>query len=565
MNLLLRKTEDRSRPNRRDFMVQSTCASLGITSAVNTLAHLQLMGAASAQQGGNDFKALVCIFLNGGTDTNNILIPLAGQARTDYETGRGVPLYAGGSGGIAIPLADINAANTRLKPSNPVSQFEHAPGYVGQDGSGNCFAVHPGAYHLKTMFDAGDLAFMANVGVLTQPNVTRANFSSLPVSQRPPQLFSHSDQQIQWQSSVPDKPFSSGWGGRLADLLDGIHNLDESALSMSVSIAGVNSFQVGLQQKPYVMGAGGVSSFSGFGTSYANGLLSTGSQPFSGYNPFTTPNISGSNYRNNLTGWRLSALEQILGMSHASLFDDAYISVARNARVTEGLVGEALALTANGTATTLDDHFTAAYAGTGLNGLTENFAMQMRMVARLIAGHSAISNKRQIFFVQLGGWDTHVSQIPTQNNAPRTDQGFYRLMLNLTCGMKAFRDSLKAIGMWDNTLAFTASDFTRTFTPNRTDEAGGSDHGWGGHMMMMGGKVDGGKVFGQFPHLAVNSGMDVSGSRGRWIPTTAVDQYGAVMARWLGVTDDQLSGIFPNLNRFADPFAAGGNRNFIVG
>lgn len=564
MNLLLRKTLDRSQPNRRDFLLQSSCASLGITSAVNTLAHLQLMGTAAAQVAGSgDYKALVCIFLNGGMDTNNLLIPLAGSARSHYETGRGIPTYAGGTGGIAVPLSDITAAGTQLATLNPTSAYEHASGYIGSLG-GNSMAVHPGAGHLKTLFDAEELAFISNVGVLTQPNVTRANFSALPPSQKPPQLFSHSDQQRQWQSSLPDKPFTSGWGGRLADLLDGVHNTDPNALAMMVSVNGFNSFQVGTQQQPYVMGASGVTSLSGYGTNYTNGLLTLGQQPFTGYDPFVTPGSAGSNYKTGSTGWRLSALEQMLGMSHASLFDNAYINVSKSARVTEGLVGQALALTDNGSGgSTLDSHFSAAFAGSGIDGLTDGFAQQMRMVARLIAGNSALSNRRQIFFVQLGGWDTHTSQIPVNNGVARTDQGYHRLMLNLSCAIKGFRDSVQSAGLWDNVMAFTASDFTRTFTPNKTDATGGSDHGWGGHMMVTGGAVKGKRIYGQFPDLTINGGMDVQGNRGRWIPTTSVDQYAAVIAKWLGVDAGKMSTIFPNLSRFTDPFTPAGRLDFV--
>lgn len=559
MNLFLRKTLDRSKPNRRDFLVQTGCASLGITSAVNTLAHMQLMGTAAAQSAGSDYKALVCIFLNGGYDSNNLLIPLAGTARTQYDSGRGIPTYAGGSGGIAVPLADITAAGTQISPNNPVTDYEHSGDYIGTDANGNRFAVHPGAASLKTLFDAGELAFISNVGVLTQPNVTRANFGSLPASQKPPQLFSHSDQQVQWQSSIPDKPFQSGWGGRLADVLDGIHNTDPDALSMMVSINGFNSFQVGVSQQPYIMGTGGVTSFSSYGPSnigYSSALTSSSLKPFTtSYDPFKWPGTTGSNYLTGPTGWRLAALEQLLGMSHASLFDDAVAKVSKNARVAEGVVGEALALTdAGGGVTTIDSHFTNAFNGTGINGLTNGFAAQLRMAARLIVGNTALSNKRQIFFVQLGGWDTHTSQIPVLSGAARTDQGYYSLMLQLTCAMKAFRDALAANGMWDKTLAFTASDFTRTFTPNKTDETGGSDHGWGGHMMVMGGAVNGKRVFGQYPDLTVNGGIDVQGNRGRWIPTTSVDQYAAVIAKWFGVDSSQLASIFPNLGRFSDPF-----------
>lgn len=569
MNPFLRKTPDRSQPNRRDFMLQTGAASLGVTSVVNSIAQLKLVGAAAAQGAGSDYKALICIFLNGGTDTNNILIPVAGgagTARGHYESGRGIPTYAGGTGGIAVPQADITAAGTQITPDNPVSDYEHAAGYIQADGNGNRFSVHPGATHLKTIFDAGDLAFICNVGTLTQPNVTRANFNSLPASQKPPQLFSHSDQQVQWQSSVPDRPFTSGWGGRMADILDTIHNVDPESLSMSVSVNGINSFQKGIQQQPYVMGSTGVSSYSGFGSPYNSALSNATLQPFSGYNPTLNPGTPNSNYQNNNTGWRLAAFEQMMAMSHGNLFDQGYVNVAKNARVTEGLVGSALAVTDTGGGNTaLDTFFTNAFNGTGINGLTEDFARQMKMVARLIIGNNVLNNKRQVFFVQLGGWDTHTSQIPTLNDlSARTDQGYYRLIRLLSCSIKGFYDSINSVpGLWNDVMAFTASDFTRTFTPNKTDATGGSDHGWGGHMMVMGGAVKGKRVFGTFPNLTVNGGVDVQGNRGRWIPSTSVDQYAAVIAKWFGVSPGQMSAVFPNLARFTDPFSPAAKLDFV--
>ncbi|MCB1225289.1 MAG: DUF1501 domain-containing protein [Verrucomicrobiales bacterium] len=564
MNPFLRKKQDRSQPNRRDFLLQSTAASLGVTSIVNTIAQMKLIGAAAAQSGPSDYKALVCVFLNGGCDTNNLLVPMGGTARTQYESGRGVPTYAGGLGGIAIPLADINAAGTAVSPDN--TDFEHAAGYTGGAG----MAVHPGCAHLKTMFDAQDLAFVCNVGTLTQPNVTRSNFSTLPASQKPPQLFSHSDQQGQWQSSIPDKPFTTGWGGRVADILDAVYNVDPDALSMSVSINGINNFQKGLSQQPFVLNStNGVVSLSGYGPSnvgYANAVLDTTKKPFtSSYDPFVTPGKTGTNYKTSSTGWRLAAAEQMMAMSHASLFDQGYENVSKNARVTEGLVLDALAVTDTGNGTTaLDTIFNNAFAGSGLTPANEDFARQMKMAARLIIGNSVIGNGRQLFFVQLGGWDTHTSQIPVLNNEARTDQGYYRLVRLLSCSLKAFADSIQTVnGLWDDTLAFTASDFTRTLTPNKTDATGGSDHGWGGHMMVMGGAVKGKKIYGTFPNLTTNGGIDVSGNRGRWIPTTSVDQYAAVIAKWFGVESGQLAAVFPNLGRFTDPFSAAAKLDFI--
>ena len=158
--------------------------------------------------------------------------------------------------------------------------------------------------------------------------------------------------------------------------------------------------------------------------------------------------------------------------------------------------------------------------------------------------------------IDLGGWDTHVSQIP---NPTAQNQGYYNLINNLSRSIRAFADCMKAIGMWDNVMMFTASDFNRTFTPNKTDSTGGSDHGWGGHAFVVGGAVKGKKLYGTFPDLTVEGGIDCQGSRGRWIPSTSVDQYAAKIAQWIGVPAGQIDAIFPNLSRFG----SGTNLDFI--
>lgn len=566
MNIFLRKTEDRSKPNRRDFMIRSTCASLGITSIVNTIAQLKLVGSAAAS-GGGGYKALICFFNNGGSDSNNILIPSeTSPARTAYDAGRGVLSVLD----TEFDITPTNAANgyfgtgtspvtSRLIPANP-GAYDPTAGYTN-----NKMALHPGAYPLKTMFEAGDLACIANVGTLVGTQaVTRTNFNTLPSAAKPPQLFSHSDQQTQWQSSVPDQPFTRGWGGKIADLLAASQNAGD--LSMGVSIAGVNSFQVAYDQPAYFMNSSGaVSSFTGFGSPYTGALRNTALQPVY-TNPASTPGtkynplaqlaagadpLSGTNYQHNAAGWRLRAIEQIMAMSHASLFDEAYIGAPENARVTEGLVGNALAQTVDTTpgaaagATTLDVHFNNWFPNGLFNPRIPDIGSQLRTVARMIAGRSALSNNRQIFFVQLGGWDTHTSQIPGA-----TTNGQYALINQMSRAVRAFKDAMSSIGMWDDVLCFSASDFNRTLTPNKNDNTGGSDHAWGGHMWVAGGAVKGGKIYGQFPNLQVNGGIDCTGNRGRWIPSTATDQVFASISKWFGVSDGDIGTILPNFTRF---------------
>ncbi len=580
MNIFIRRTEDRSKPNRRDFLLQTGCASMGITSMVNTLAQLKLVGSAAAQ-GASDYKALICLFLNGGNDANNLLIPAgaAGStARAEYQAGRGVLAipdaqfnYTPGANngyfnGTAITLDPVTSRITPLNGSAGSCQYDPAARSTpGNSYLKNDMALHPGAYPLKTLFDTQDLSFFSNIGTLVgTQQITRTNFNSLPASTKPPQLFSHSDQQVQWQSSLPDRPFTNGWGGRVADIVAGM-NMGE--LGVSVSIAGANSFQVGVTEQPYFMNTSGnvnpLSGFSGgtptsnYGAALRNVALNPdysnpGVLPTGKYNPLAALSanvdpLDGTNYTNAAAGWRMRALEQILAASHNSLFDENYVNVPKSARNTEGLVGNALAQTATPNPT-LDVHWTNWFpVGFGQTDLSN----QLKVVARLIAGRSMLNNSRQIFFVQIGGWDTHTSQIP---NAA-ANQGQYSLINNLSRSIKAFSDCMKAIGMWDKVMLFTASDFNRTFTPNKNDATGGSDHAWGGHSLVCGGAVKGGQILGTFPDLTVNGGIDCTGNRGRWIPTTAVDQKAAMIAKWFGVSENQLASVFPNILRFQPDFS----------
>jgi uncharacterized protein (DUF1501 family) len=516
--------------SRRRFLSQVGCGAMGMTGVVNTLAHLKLMqGALNAQGSGSGYKALVCVFLSGGNDSNNMLIPLTGTARTHYQGGG--TANTPGRGLLTIPAGNLHPLTTNpthIAAASPLS------GYLGT------FGLHPQLGDMATMFNAGELGFVTNVGTLTQPGITRSTYGS---SSRPPQLFSHSDQVTQWQSSIPDRPFTSGWGGRTADYLNPLHNPGEGNASMSISISGVNSFQVSAAGTvtPYVMTSGGVVSLSGYGSNYSGAV--------------TDPSVlfQDSNYKNTTeAGQRLRAFENILQYTNDSLFENAYNSVVGSARLTEGMVGTALAATAAGNGTTLDTHFTNAFSGAE-SGITANntFTNQMKLVARLISGRAALGNSRQIFFVQLGGFDTHTTQIPVTGNLYAT--GHTGLMNTLNRTLKAFRDSLVAEDVWDNVVAFSASDFTRTFTANKADPSAGSDHAWGGHHFVTGGPVSGGRIYGKFPVLmtgTVANSIDATGSSGRWIPSTSVDQYSAVLANWLGVPTDALADIFPNLGRF---------------
>ena len=500
--------------SRRDFLRQSACASLGVTGLVNALANMRLITAASAQGAPQGYKALVCLFQSGGNDSGNFLVPLGDAAsselRRDYEAARGF---------LSLPVLDPATEQPSLHPISPASGAAFQRNF---GGTAQPLGLHPSCPEIAAMFEAGDLALLANVGTLSYPVPTREDYlnKSVPL---PPQLFSHSDQQTQWQSSVPDKPFTSGWGGRAADLLNSSYNSSSKA-SMSISLAGVNSFQVGT--------AGGVSQYT-VGTNGAVSLNGYGSNYSSAYNDNTDPT---QGYKNSDTGRRLEAFEKIMNLTHENLLEDHYNRIIRSARATEGVVGAALtAATTSGV--DFDAHFTNAQTKLG---------DQLKMVAKLIAGRNALGNNRQIFFCQIGGHDTHSSMLPSHAN----------LMAELSGALSAFGNALGDPGLdvFDEVTTFTMSDFNRTLLANKQDSGAGSDHGWGGHHIVMGGAVNGGELYGHFPPLTTGAGLDSHRTRGRFIPETSVDQYAAVLTKWMGVGSNELEAIFPNLPRFDDPF-----------
>jgi uncharacterized protein (DUF1501 family) len=325
--------------------------------------------------------------------------------------------------------------------------------------------------------------------------------------------------------------FASGWGGRAADLLHSSYNAGGSKVSMSISLAGVNSFQVGTagQVAQYAISDEGTVPFSGFGDAYADAL-----------NPNGT-------YKTTVAGTRFKAFEDIMRLTHGNLHEEEYNRIVARSRAAEGTVGAAITAAA-ASGVDFETHFA---------GATTRLGDQLKMIAKLIAGRGVLGNNRQIFFCQIGGFDTHQTLLTSHGD----------LIGELNNSLSAFAATLQALGVWDNVVTFTASDFNRTLTPNNTDPTkAGSDHAWGSHAIVLGGAVKGGDVYGHFPSLrvgAASGSIDAGSSRGRWIPTTSVDQYSSVLAKWFGASSNDLEAIFPNLPRFDDPASASANLGFL--
>jgi uncharacterized protein (DUF1501 family) len=417
---------------------------------------------------GSDYKALVCLFLNGGNDANNLIIP----------TGSDYAAYASARSNLALSQSSVRA----ISPKN---------------SDGRTWGLHPAVAELQSLFNSGQAAFLANTGTLVYPTTkTQYNAKSVPL---PPQLFSHSDQQVQWQHSVPDKPTTTGWGGRIADLLNTFNTSDQ--ISMSISIAGKNTFQVGNLVSQYAIGTGGATTLAGSTTSL-------------------TPT--------SLDGIRFRAQKDIFAQSQSGLFETAFASASGEAIVSSDLLNAVLAAS-----TTLKTTFPNTSVGN-----------QLKMAARMISASPALGLKRQIFFVQLGGWDLHAGQLTGTDAATGAHAD---LLAQVSQGVNAFYNATVELGVSNQVTTFSASDFGRTLRSN----GDGSDHGWGSHHFIVGGAVKGGNLYGKMPTLTVN-GPDDTGL-GRWIPTTSVDEYAATLATWFGVSATDLSTVLPNIGRFAKP------------
>ena len=499
----MNKKSNASYLTRRNFLGRTACSTMALTGIVDTIANLKLMQSSLAQGGGgSDYKALIVLFLFGGNDSNNSLIPRMGHPEyANYKNYRGV-------------LGILDENDPDYVTGNASS--------IALNGTSDPYGVHPNLGPVAQMFNDDELSFVSNVGSLSWP-VTRSEYLDPNKAHLlPPQLYSHSDQQIQWQSSIPDQPFQTGWGGRSADDLLSHQN---GSVSLSISLAGINSLQVGASTTQYAVTTNGAIPLAGYGTNYSAALDANG------------------DYLTNDNGKRLKAFDDVNALVHQHLLEQGFNHVVKRARDNEGVISDAVNAADS---TTIDTAFQGVPTNNGL-------ANQLKMIAKLISGRGELDNGRQIFFCSAGGYDTHQDQLTAHGT----------LMQSLGEALSAFNTAMKNTANHDKVLLISHSDFTRTLTPNGTDPTtAGSDHGWGGHQIVMGGPVDGGKVFGTFPQLLVNDGIDAGTTRGRWIPSTSVDQYSAVAANWLGVSN--VNTIFPNLYRFDDPLGTSSLVNYIA-
>ncbi|RCU52920.1 MULTISPECIES: DUF1501 domain-containing protein [Corallincola] len=480
----------KTKMSRRDFIIQSAQSAAVATAAVS-IGLPGLLQAAEMQNAdaGDDYKALVYIFLAGGNDSFNMVAPKEdGVLRTRYEESRQ---------NAALAKEDLVALNLSEPPQ------------IYNDESYDGFGMHPQCTDMADMFNAGEMGVICNVGNLHEPT-SREEFLSGTVT-LPPQLFSHSDQQRQYQSE-PTSRFSYGWGGRVAELVSDRN--PDSKVSPLISVAGLNPFQVSRDSEvnTYVLSDKGQVSLRGF---FAE---------------------------------REEMVEAYMNAGSSHLMSEKYQQTFRSGITAGAVVADAFSI-AEANNTDYDGIFSATGADTTTVG------RQLKTVAKMIAGRASSTNQRPIFFVKMGGFDTH-QNILADHSA---------LMEDLNAALKSFRDALVSQNDFDKVLSYVGSEFGRTFTPNGNDAGAGTDHGWGGHALVLGGAVNGSRFFGTHPDFQMGQGLDADKNkgRGRWIPTTATSQCSAVLAHWLGTPMDELSSVFPSMTNFPDPFAESTNLNFL--
>ncbi len=467
-----------SRSSRREFLRRTACAAASAAAAQAGFSKLGLMNLYARPLAPSDYRALVCVFLDGGSDTNNVIIPTDTTHYNQYIAARPI------DSGLGIDAADLLPIDT--------------PPVFG--GTGRTFGLHPSLTELQGLFNDNKMAVVCNVGPLVEP-VTQQDITdeSKPL---PYALFSHSDQVGCWATGRADQRIPTGWGGRIADATLACNTA--SGFPTVTSIDGAAVFTLGLAQNPLAIDTGALDQV----------LV------LNGY--YGSP---GDVARKN-------------AMDFARTIDRSALLMAATSDLTQQAVDISGAFSVD---PTIGTTFPSTWLGDQL--------LQVAKVMKLNLTSPQLSLNRQIFFVTQGGYDTHQSQGPDHA----------ALLSDLSAALSAFYAATQELGLADRVTSFTLSDFGRTLGPSGDYGSVGTDHGWGSHQLVLGGGVNGGDFYGtpngatgsMFPELVYGGPDDVSPyDRGRWIPTTAVEQYGATLASWFGVPAGDLSTVFPLIGNF---------------
>lgn len=454
--------------SRRKFLGQASCALLGSSTYLSSALQLGMINTAAARDftsGTNDYKAIVCILLAGGIDSFNVLVPTENSEYNEYLQTRS-SLALGTN-----ELLDLN-----------------------YNDNGRTFAVNHGLSEVQTLFNQSKLSFISNIGTLIEPiaNISQYNSGNKKI---PLGLYSHNDQIMQWQTSVPQSRSAYGVGGRMEEMLNDSFGIPE--ISMNISLDGKNRFQAG----------NSITEFAINNNSMPDNLGITGIP----------------NYQSN-EGFLNSSKDQVIknmaDFNYSNIFKNTYGKNVKDALENINHFSKALSKS-----TVINQPFSEA-------GLSQD----LKMVAQIINAQSFLGSNRQIFFINFGGWDHH-DKVKEKQNA---------MLPILSKAISEFCAALEEINHFNNVTTFTISDFARTLTSN----GNGSDHAWGGNQLIMGGAIKGKHIFGDYPSLRIDNNPLNVNERGRIIPQISVDELYADLALWFGVSPNDLSYILPNIGNF---------------
>jgi len=455
---------------------EASCATVGSMAFLSSVLNLGAINTLAARPhilaNTGDYKAMVCILLAGGCDTHNVLVPTKTSEYNSYVATRG-----------SLALSN-NANPAQLIPLN-------------YNNGGKTYSVHAGMSRVRDMFNQGNLSFLANIGTLIEPIANKAEYDS-GLKKIPLGLYSHSDQIMQWQTSVPQSRSAVGVAGRIADILHDMNTIPE--ISMNISLSGKNRFQTGNEYNEYSISRN---------TTGAN----------IGFTPFPSW-WSDSGHKTNLKN---SAIKSMVEQQYNNVFHETIGTLTKQS--IESIDKFRIAL----------ENVVPLTTTFSTSGLSQD----LKKIAELISVRPFLGASRQIYYVTYGGWDHHDNVINNQN----------AMLPVLSNAMAEFNDAMNEIGQHDNVVTFTISDFGRTLTSN----GNGSDHAWGGNQMVMGGPITGSQIYGNYPSLALTNNDFNLSTRGRILPTTSVDEFYAELALWYGVSPNDLNYILPNLCNFYSP------------
>ncbi len=479
--------------SRRRFLRTASVVSGSVGAAAAPFAlNLASLNTAVAQTA-TDYKAIICMFLYGGNDSSNMVL------RTDkasFDAYTAMRTTAPDPIALLAPGTAVNAGATRASPARLGGVLAVAPKFtVSPENAANTYAVHPSMPEVASLFGAGRLAILANAGPLVVP-LSRTDYTSNS-KPRPQALGSHNDQQSTWQALGPEG-VKIGWGGHLGDM---VASSNTNATFTSISVSGNAVFSAGDTTFQYQVGGGGATQIAGLSGTLFNSMTAS------------------------------TTLRSIITADNQHLFAKEYSTIINRSITAQAAFQGAFAAS---TALVPSNYIQPSTGNAQANGL----AQQLQTVVRVIGARTALGAKRQVFFVSMGGFDTHDNQNINQADLlARVSHAIGYLDLALA--------NVGGVDLRNNVTMFTASDFGRTITSN----GDGTDHGWGSHHFVSGGAVNGTEIYGRFPLFGLNNNMDSANNA--YLPVNSVDTIGATIGKWFGASDTNLDTVFPNLKNFS--------------